>query len=407
MIFSIALPLLWLALQAAALDPQEAGLKALEAKQYLAAIAEFEKAIAAGPRDYAAHFHLGLARSLAGQNAAAAAAYRKTLELKPGLYEAQLNLGIVLLDLKQAAEAVEILKPAVAKKPREFRPNYYFAEAQLSAGQPAEAEAAFRTALAADPKSSEARGGLGRALLRQDKRAEAAELLAAAADTDGLLELAALHEKAGESAQAIAIYRSFNAANPKDAAVSERLGVLMMNSGRAGEAIPHLENAVKLSPTAANRFALATAYLRDKQPAKATSLLSEAIQADSKNPELYIASAGLHRDQKDFKTAAEQFWRATQLKPESKEAWSGLATMLLSLENFPQAVAAFDKLESLGDANAGLYFLRALAFDKTKNYKPAQANYQKFLAMSENKFPDEEFKARQRLRVIEKELARR
>ena len=109
----------------------------------------------------------------------------------------------------------------------------------------------------------------------------------------------------------------------------------------------------------------------------------------------------------NFKVAAEQFWQVTQLKPESKEGWSGLATMLMSLENYPQAVAAFDKLESLGDAGPGLYFLRALAFDKTKNYKPAQANYQKFLASSGNKFPDEEFKARQRLRVIEKELARR
>ena len=97
----------------------------------------------------------------------------------------------------------------------------------------------------------------------------------------------------------------------------------------------------------------------------------------------------------------------TQLKPDSKEGWSGLATMLLSLENYPQAIAAFDKLESLGEVTPGVYFLRALAFDKTQNYKAAQANYQKFLAVSENKFPDEESKARQRLKVIAKELARR
>ena len=84
-----------------------------------------------------------------------------------------------------------------------------------------------------------------------------------------------------------------------------------------------------------------------------------------------------------------------------------MATMLLSLENYPQAIAAFDKLESLGDASPGVYFLRALAFDKMQNYKAALPNYQKFLAASGNKFPDEEFKARQRLKVIEKELARR
>lgn len=388
-------------------DPQEEGLKALEAQQYPAAIAAFQKAVAADPRDYAAHFHLGLALSMAGQPAEAAAEYRKTLELKPGLYEAQLNLGVVLINLRQPAEAAALLKEAVEHKPKEFRPNYYRGEAQLASGDAAGAEASFRAALEADPKSAEASAGLGRALVRQNKSGEGAEKLRAAGDTQGLLELAAQYEKSGKTAEAIAIYQPFAAANPNDAAVRERVGVLLMNAGKPGEAIPHLETAVKLSPTAANRFALATAFLRDHQTEKATATLNEAIAADPKNPELYLASAGLYRDQKNFKVAAEQFWRVTQLKPDSKEAWSGLATMLLSLENYPQAVAAFDKLESLGDATPGLFFLRALAFDKTQNYKPAQANYQKFLAISGNKFPDEEFKARQRLKVIEKELARR
>lgn len=390
-----------------AADPQEQGLKALEAKQYPEAIAAFEKAVAADGKDYSAHFHLGLARSMAGDNPGAADAYRKTLELKPGLYEAQLNLGAVLINLKDAAGAVPVLKEAAAQKPKEFRPNYYLGEASLAAGDAVAAEAAFLIASEVDPKSSEAQAGLGRALLRQGKRAEAEPLLRGAGDAEGLLELAALHEKANDPAAAIAIYQSFLAANPGQAAVRERLGVLLMSAGRAGEAIANLEAAVKASPTAANRFALATAYLRDKQTQKATALMDEAIAADPKNAELYIASAGLHRDQKNFKTAAEQYWRATQLKPDSRDGWSGLATMLLSLENYPQAVAAFDKLEALGDPNPGLYFFRAIAFDKTQNYKPAQANYQKFLSLSNNKFPDEEFKARQRLKVIEKELARR
>ncbi len=399
---TILLPLL---LQA--VDPQEQGLKALEARQYPAAIGAFERAVAADPRDYSAHFHLGLARSMAGLNAEAAAAYRKTLELKPGLYEAQLNLGVVLINLKQSADASPVLEQALAQKPKEFRPNYYYGEALLATDRAAGAEASFRAALVAEPKSSEAMAGLARALLRQNKRAEAAAQLRATGDAEGLLELAALYEKSGEPGEAISIYQQFAASRPNDPALLERLGALLMNSGRAAEAIPPLETAVKISATAANRFALATAYLRDRQPQKATATLNEAIAADPKNPELYMASAGLYRDQKDFKMAAEQYWRATQLKPDSKEAWSGMATMLLSLENYPQAVAAFDKLESLGDASPGLYYLRALAFDKTKNYKPAQANYQKFLAVSGNKFPDEEFKARQRLRVIEKELARR
>ena len=52
-------------------DYQEEGLKALEAKQYPAAIAAFEKAVAADAKDYGAHFHLGLAHSMAGNAGAA------------------------------------------------------------------------------------------------------------------------------------------------------------------------------------------------------------------------------------------------------------------------------------------------------------------------------------------------
>src|SRR5215470_3775126 len=72
------------------------GLKALDARNYTAAAQAFEKAVAADPKDYSAHFNLALAYSFLNRDAAAAAEYRKTLDLRPGLYEAELNLGIIL-----------------------------------------------------------------------------------------------------------------------------------------------------------------------------------------------------------------------------------------------------------------------------------------------------------------------
>jgi tetratricopeptide (TPR) repeat protein len=245
-------------------------------------------------------------------------------------------------------------------------------------------------------------------LARSGKRKEAEKELRQAGDIDGLLELASLYEQAREIEPAIAIYESFLAGGGVNPAVGERLGVLLLDAGRPHDAIPHLEAAAKASPTAANRYALATAFLRDQQIDKAISAMEQAIAADPGNADLRLSYGSLLRDQKkDFKGAAQHFWKATQLKPESKEAWTGLATMLLSLENYPQALAAFDKLESLGDPNPGIYFLRALAFDKHQQYEPALLNYRKFLSLSQDRNPDEEFKARQRVKVIEKELSRR
>jgi hypothetical protein len=45
--------------------------------------------------------------------------------------------------------------------------------------------------------------------------------------------------------------------------------------------------------------------------------------------------------------------------------------------------------------------------DKMKDLKPALESYQRFLALSQGQFPNEEFKARQRARILERELSKR
>jgi tetratricopeptide (TPR) repeat protein len=95
------------------------------------------------------------------------------------------------------------------------------------------------------------------------------------------------------------------------------------------------------------------------------------------------------------------------LKPDSKEAWNELSGMLILLNDFPQAMAALDRVKALGGETPAHYFFRAIMLDKTKQYKPALENYQKFLASAEGKYPDEEFQARQRVRIIQKELSKK
>src|SRR5580700_951553 len=115
--------MMWLlvaALLAQTADFEGDGIKALDAKQYDAAVDLFTKAVAADAKDYAAHFHLGLAYSLLGKDAEAIAQYKTTLELKPGLYEAELNIGVSMSRAKDAASAIPYLRSAVAQKPEQF-----------------------------------------------------------------------------------------------------------------------------------------------------------------------------------------------------------------------------------------------------------------------------------------------
>jgi tetratricopeptide (TPR) repeat protein len=95
------------------------------------------------------------------------------------------------------------------------------------------------------------------------------------------------------------------------------------------------------------------------------------------------------------------------LKPVSQEAWKELAGMLFVSEQYPQAVAALDQARKLGDGSAGNLYFRAVALDRMRQYKPALEAYQEFLAASQDRNPEEEFIAHQRIRVIKKELTRR
>lgn len=389
-------------------DYADLGIKALEGQKYEEAIGLFTKALAADPNDYFAHFHLALASSAIHRDDVAIEHYRKTLALKPGLYQAELNLGIVLVENRKPKDAIPLLADAVQQKPSEFRPVYYLAEAQFAEQQYGEAEKSYRAALHADAKSGPAQYGLARALLKQDKLADAqAEFVKAgqidSQYADAVLEMAAMYEEKKQPDAAIAIYRQF----PNTAAAQERLGALLLAQDKPADAVAPLEFAVGKSPTAGNRFALAKAYLRSNQPSKALSLIDQTIVAEPKEAELYMIRGRILRDQKKFTDAANSFYTAAKLQPSNVEAWTEMAGVLVLVEDYATALAALDKVRQLGGDTPGHFFLRAIVLDKNKQLKPALEEYRKFLASSDGKNPDREFQARQRAKIIEKELSKK
>ncbi|HLK19350.1 MAG TPA: tetratricopeptide repeat protein [Bryobacteraceae bacterium] len=397
-----ALLVLVLALQS---NYHELGLKALDEKRYQDAVDNFINAIAAEPQDYSLHFNLALAYSLMGKDPEAIPQYKKVLEIKPGLYQAELNLGILLIRAKQGADAVPYLTDAAGQKPKEFRPNLYLASALFAGGDFAKAEQAYKTALEIDPKSPDAELGMAHALAKQDKLAEAAPHFQNAASLnpnyrDGLLELASLYETAKQPQDAIAIYQQF----PDNPGAQERLGALLLASGQTKESIERFERAVAESPTPANRAALATAYLKNHQPDKALPVIEKVLAADPNDFELRMLHGRILRDQRKFPDAARDFFTATKIKPDSTEAWSELASVLVVAEDYPNALAALDKLAALHAEKAGHVFFRAIVLDKIHQQKPAIESYQRFLAMSNGENPNEEFQARQRVKILEREL---
>jgi len=62
---------------------------------------------------------------------------------------------------------------------------------------------------------------------------------------------------------------------------------------------------------------------------------------------------------------------------------------------------------ALGAEAPGNLFFRALTHDRLQQRPEAIENYNKFLATSQGKFPDQEFQARQRVRILENELRKK
>src|ERR1700722_7557247 len=111
------MPLLLLAaLLAQSTDFDAAGKKALTERNYPEAVAAFRRAVAADPNDYAEHFNLGFAYTMAGQDADAVEEFKTVLDLHPGVFEAQLNLGVALARLNRFGEAETAYRAAVSTK---------------------------------------------------------------------------------------------------------------------------------------------------------------------------------------------------------------------------------------------------------------------------------------------------
>lgn len=358
---------------ASAPDPMREASAHLDAGRYAEAVAVLKPFVEKNPGSVAGHFNLAFSQLLAGEDEAAIAGFRKVLDLQPGLFEAQVNLGQALVKTGRFAEAEAPLAAAAEVKPDDARVRYL----------------------------------LARALIGQDRLRDALPLLERAAalepaNRDRQLELAETYQRAGMKKEARAAWERV----AEIPAARERLALLLLDEGDNEAAIGHLELLMKEQPTSAVAYALAAAYLRDQRPEKSIPLAQAIVRQEPANLEARLFLGRLLRDQKQYGPAAQQFQSAVKLQPQSLEAWSEFTAALVLLQQHEAALQALERVRAIGGENAAYHYLRATMLDARKEHKPALESYQRFLALSEGKHPDEEFKARQRVRMLERMLRR-
>ena len=388
-------------------DLQAAGLQALQQQNFQQAEQIFSQIIAADPKDYSAFFNLAFAETALKKDDQAIEHYKQALALKPSLYPAKLNLGLLYLRDHRPADAIPLLRDATQQKPNEARPKRYLADSLLATGDFIGAADLYRQALAIDPKLAAAELGLGQSLARQGNLDAALPHYRQAAALDPslksfLLEAGAAFEKANRLDDAVALLKEF----PDDPGAREELGRIYLAMNRPADAVTQFQAGAEISPTPANQVALASAYLKNNQPDLAKPILEQALATNPGDYDLHMVVGRIYRDQHQYAVAAKQFTAAAQIKPDSVQAWNEAATAFVLADLYPEALAALDKIRNLKAETAGDFYYRAIILDKLHQVKPALDSYQRFLQLSEGKFPDQEFIARQRSRILEKEANR-
>jgi Flp pilus assembly protein TadD/mono/diheme cytochrome c family protein len=154
------------------------------------------------------------------------------------------------------------------------------------------------------------------------------------------------------------------AGDPGNATLRERVGNDLVATGRAAEAIGHLEAAVRLAPDRASaHYRLATVLTMTGRTAEAMRSYRRALELRPGFVEAHNNLGGLLHLAGDLDAAARHYRRTLALDPDHANAHFNLGTILLGAARFAEAEAEFRGTLAVrpdfADAHVGLG--RALA----------------------------------------------
>ncbi|AFL88189.1 hypothetical protein Terro_1899 [Terriglobus roseus DSM 18391] len=361
-------------------------------------------------------YDLAFAQDALGNNNEAAAAYRSAIALKPEDVTARASLGLLLARTGNAKEAEEQLT-AVTKVPNAdpaIQARAYRALAQIHFRAPARAipeliqalklspetpddaamaaeltdsqhddaatEKAYAHASELAPNDIEVAVGYARVLSRLKKSAEAQKVLQKALENHPqnhvlLAELASEQLLDGQTEAALPSLEKLHKTEPENGAVALLLARAYTNAGAPDKAYDLYDSLLKTSPEDVTILSgTADALIRLKRSPEAEPLLQSALA---------------HPDRFPTKTAMA-------------EAAGELAFAASSNKDYETVLRALATRNAVLPSQPPYTFLSASAHDALHHTKAAQEQYHLFLQQSGGKFPDQEWQAQQRLRILDR-----
>jgi protein O-GlcNAc transferase len=379
---------------------------ALDKNNFEAAIPPLQKFLAEKPDVAFAHFQLAYAYTGLARVDEARVEYERCIALDPKLAEAQLNLGILLLE-KDPAAAVVPLRRAVDLLPSQSRPRFLLGVALERSGDLAGAAESFESASHLDASDNEALIHLGGTYLQLKKPADAERKFRTVLERQPKSTLAlrgvALSLDAQGKPEAVEAYRSYLAAEPKDSAARARFVQLLVANKQFDEALAETEKSSNgQAPTLDALRLRADILIGQNKLDEAIASLKQAVALAPQDAQLHGGLGRLYLQKREFADAERELKIAIQLDKGNVVYWKDLTATFYQGGNYAAALAGYDVVEKMEKPGAGVWFIRALCYDKLNQVQPALDAYRKFLDLDGNQHPDQVWQANQRIHVLEK-----
>jgi tetratricopeptide (TPR) repeat protein len=379
---------------------------ALTRHDYAAAEKALKAVVKLQPDMGAAWFNLGYAYTGLHQDDDAVQAYRKTLELQPDLFEARLNLGVLLVEMKRPQDSLEHLEKAAGLKPENARAHLYCGRALAAVGQADAAEKQFLTTARLEPTLAIVHFDLGQLKLAQKKFEEARAAFGKASSLDQQLAQAELGEALAleglaRSADATSHFERYLELKPGDLETRFHLARIDLQAGKNQQALDNLQFVYQKKPDIAGlTAALGDVYALLKKFPESEKYYRQALVAMPGEPDLHRALGQTLLDQQKFGEAETEFHAALIVNPQNADAIRGLSSSLYLQKRYAETIPLLEAQARAPDARAMVFFVLATCYDHLHvNLKAIEA-YERFVELSHSENPDQEWQARQRIKLL-------
>jgi len=196
-------------------------------------------------------------------------------------------------------------------------------------------------------------------------------------------DLAQLYDRAGKREDAL---RVLDALNEKDRQVAEVLALraeIAGGDGSSAEGRAALEQLLERDPKNATLLArLGTAYRRIN-PLKSQDYFYRALQIEPNNTSYAVGYAAALVQGRLFAEAVKILRSVLAKNPNDYVAHTNLALALYELKDFRAAIVEYEWIESERPQVAATYFFLATAHDNLQEYEQALSAYEKFLSRAD------------------------